>query len=175
MGVLSEGEQFETCGVVCFDPRMEIAALVIALLSAAGTVWAAWYARAQKVIAKEAAGDAKRSADAAAEVAKIERDRRSEEVAAADASRVDFELVRRGGDSWLLRNKGTESAFGVHVDPGNLRSRGEMDFDEFPAREARRYLFVRTLGSDQTDHVLVTWHHLPDLSDPPRQQKLYGP
>lgn len=139
-------------------------------------MWAAWYARAQKAIAARAADEAKRSADAAAEVAEIERNRRAEEVAAAEAGRVKFELIPESGSTYLLANTGTESAFGVHVDTGGMGTSGEeVDFDEFPANEGCRYVLGRGYGSHQADHVLVTWHHLPDLSDPPRSAKLIGP
>jgi hypothetical protein len=60
---------------------MTIASFVISCLAAVAAVAAAWYVRGQKRAADLAASEAKRSADAAAEVVDIERSRRADEVA----------------------------------------------------------------------------------------------
>lgn len=155
---------------------MEIASFVIACVSATGALWAVWYARAQKTIAVRATEEAKRSADAAADVAAIERERRAEEVAEADRQRVRFVLEHEHGHAYRLHNLGTDTAFGVHVDTGGMGVQDEVtDIDEFPSGDAPRYLLARTMDPSQADYVLVTWHHLADRSDPRRSARLYGP
>jgi hypothetical protein len=123
-----------------------------------------------------AVAEAKRSADAAAEVVDIERARRADEVADTDHRRVRFELVPEDGQAYLLRNAGTDTAYGVHVDTGGLGYDDETkDFDEFEPDDEYRYLLSRTMDSAQSEHVVVTWHRLPDRSDARRSAKLLGP
>lgn len=155
---------------------MTVAAFVISCLGLVVAVLAAWFGRGQKRAAELAASEAKRSADAAAEVAEVERARRAEEVAEAERRRVRFELVHEGGSRYLLCNAGTDPAYGVHVDTGGLGVQDEVtDFDEFEADGAHRYLLGRTMDPDLAEHVVVTWHHHPDRSDDRRTAKLLGP
>ena len=155
---------------------MTVAAFVISCLGLVVAVLAAWFGRGQKRAAEMAASEAKRSADAAAEVAEVERARRAEEVAEAQRRRVQFELVHEGGSRYLLRNAGTDPAYGVHVDTGGLGVQNEItDFEEFEADAEHRYLLSRTMGSDPAARVVVTWHHHPDRSDDQRTAKLLGP
>jgi hypothetical protein len=104
---------------------------------------------------------------------RIEQERRAEEVAEADRLRVCFELEHQRGQAYLLRNAGTDSAYGVHVETGGMVARGEVDFDEFPTGEAHKYVLARSWGGP--DHIVVTWHHRSDRSDSPRSMKLYAP
>ncbi|GAA5115992.1 hypothetical protein GCM10025762_31640 [Haloechinothrix salitolerans] len=144
---------------------MTIAAFVIACLSALGTLGAVWYAR-------RAVAEARRSADAAKDVADIERARRADEVAEADRQRVKFRLLHRTKDSYVLRNAGTDSAYGVHVDTGGLGVPGEIThFDEFGADEEQPFILSRSLGQGPV-HVVVAWHMRPDRSDSPQTAKL---
>lgn len=149
---------------------MDIASLVISGLSALAAGIAVLFARRSALASK-------RSADAAADMATIDRERREEEVAEALRNRVRFKLEQVSRDSWVLTNVGTNSAYGVHVDTGDLHvdESAQYDFDEFPAGHPERYLLLRTMGT-MTGHVLVTSHHQPDCSDePPREQRLVGP
>jgi hypothetical protein len=155
---------------------MTVASFVISVLSVVVASVVVWYGRGQKRAADLSAAEAKRSADAAAEAADIERARREEEIADAERRRVRFQLVKEGGHAYLLWNVGTDTAYGVHVDTGGLGMQDEItDFDEFEAGSEQRYLLSRTMGSGQDEHVVVTWHHRPDRSDEQRTAKLLGP
>jgi hypothetical protein len=162
---------------------MEIASFVIACVSALGTLFASLYARGQKkaavasaAIADAAKEEARRAADAAAEMAEIERARRAEEVTAAERDHVRFILEPVGGPRYLLRNDGTASAFGVHVETGDLAYEGHVaDIEEFPAGDCREYFLERSVATGPDAHVLVTWYRHRDRSDMRRSQKLYGP
>lgn len=158
---------------------MTVASFAISCLSFAVAVVAVWYGRGQKRAADLSAAEARRSADAAAEVADIERARRVDEVADADRRRVGFKLVYAGGSAYVLRNTGTDAAFGLHVDTGGLGLEDEItDFEEFEAGREERYFLNRRGGSaglQQGRHVIVTWHNHPDQSDKRRSQELLGP
>jgi hypothetical protein len=148
---------------------MDVAAFVISCLGLVVAVVAGWYSH-------RSVAEAKRSADAAADVADVERARRADEVAEAERRRVRFELVPEGGQEYVLQNAGTDTAYEVHVDTGGLGFQDEVaDFDEFEAGGEHRYLLARTMDPDQAEHVVVTWHHRPDRSDQPRSQRLLGP
>jgi len=129
---------------------MTIASFVISCLAAVAAVAATWYGRGQKLAADWAAAEAKRSADAAAEVTEIERARRAVEVADADRRRVRFELMPDGNHAYLLRNVGTDTAYGVHVETGGMGTVEEAQgFDEFEAGSKHRYFLARTGDPDQ--------------------------
>ncbi|MGW4213623.1 hypothetical protein ACWEIJ_36960 [Lentzea sp. NPDC004789] len=51
-------------------------------------------------------------------------------------------------------------------------TRGDVDFAEFTAGDAHKFILARSLAS-AADHITVTWHHEPDLSGPPRSTKLH--
>ncbi len=94
----------------------------------------------------------------------------------AERRRVRFELVPEGGQAYVLRNVGTDTAYGVHVDTGGLGFEDETtDFDAFDAGFAERYMLARTMGPNLASHVVVTWHNSPDRSDAQRSAKLLGP
>lgn len=150
---------------------MTIASFVISCVAVLVAVGALWYARGQKLAAENSALEAKRSADAAAALVEIESERRTEEVDEANRLRVQFNLVHHNKSAYLLRNDGTDSAYGVHVDSPDLIARGDFDFAEFTAGEAHKFILGRSMGS--ADHITVTWHHEPDRSDSPRSVKLY--
>jgi hypothetical protein len=153
-----------------------VASFVISCLAVIVAAGAVWYARGQKRAADHAVDEAKRSADAAAEMATIERHRRAEEIAAADSRRVRFELLHEGSAAYLLRNIGTDTAYGVHVDTEGLGTAGEIeDFEEFSPDDAHRYLLSTTHECDGTERIVVTWHHRLDRSDEPRSVRLHGP
>ncbi|WIV52851.1 hypothetical protein [Amycolatopsis nalaikhensis] len=155
---------------------MDIASFAISCLAAVAAAAAVWYGRGQKRAADRSAAEAKRSADAAAEMTEIERARRADEVSDADRRRVRFELMHEGGHAYLLRNAGSDAAYGVRVDTGGLGTVGEVEeFDEFESGREHRYLLSRTIDPDEAEHVVVTWHHRPDRSDERRTVKLLGP
>ncbi len=160
----------------CLDTAMTVAAFVLSCLGLVVAVVAAWYGRGQKRAAELSAAEARRSADAASEVAEVERARRADEIAEAERRRVRFELVPVGGQVYLLRNVGTDTAYGVHVNTGGLGFQDEVtDFEEFEADREHRYFLARTMDPDLAEHVVVTWHHRPDRSDERRTAKLLGP
>jgi len=155
---------------------MDIASFVISCFAAVAAGAAVWYGRGQKRAADRSAAEAKRSADAAAEMAEVERARRAEEVAETERRRVRFELVPEGGSAHVLINTGTDAAYGVHVDTGNLGVMGEdTDFEVFEPGDQHRFLLSRRVDADLVEHVVVTWHHRPDRSDERRMVKLLGP
>ncbi|GAA3012878.1 hypothetical protein [Actinokineospora diospyrosa] len=155
---------------------MTVAAFVLSCLGFAVAVLAAWFAHGQKKAAESAAVEAKRSADAAEAVAAVERERRAEEVADAARRRVVFGLLQFGGRQFALRNSGTDTAYGVHVDTGGLGIQDEVvDFEEFEAGHEEAYIFARTMNPEQASHIVVTWHLQPDRSDEPRTVRLLGP
>jgi hypothetical protein len=137
---------------------MTVASFVISAVALVVAAVAAWYGRGQKRTADRSAAEAKRSADAAAEVAAIERGRRADEVADADRRRVCFELVSEGNHAYLLRNTGTDTAYGVHVDTGGMGLEDEIaDFEEFESGREQRYWFIRKggpEGSKQPEHIV---------------------
>jgi hypothetical protein len=158
---------------------MAIASFVISCLGFVVAAVAVWYGRGQKRAAEVSAAEAKRSADAAAEIAEVERARRADEVADADRSRVLFELERVGRDAYVLRNSGTNTAYGVHVDTGGMGLDDETaDFQEFESGREERYWLIRKggpEGSKQPKHIVVTWHNSPHRSEAQQSVKLLGP
>lgn len=154
---------------------MVIAAFVVACLAAVAAAVSAWYGRGQKRAADLAAAEARRAADAAAETVRIEQARRADEVADAERRRVRFELEPIGGPRsslHLLRHAGTDTAYGVHVDIGDLEGPEQVtDFDEFKADEERRLYLPRTMGTT-TERIEVAWHQNADRSDPQRSVRL---
>ncbi|CAM3385628.1 hypothetical protein KIPE111705_05800 [Kibdelosporangium persicum] len=150
---------------------MTIASFVISCLAFVVAGIAAWYARRQAHAAEQSADEAKRSADAAAAMASIEEERRADEVAEAERHRVRFKLEHQNAQAYLLRNAGTDCAYAVHVETGEMPARGEVDFAEFPAGDAHKYVFMKSWGGP--DHIVVTWHMQADRSDAQRSVKLY--
>lgn len=150
---------------------MTVASFVISCVAALFAASAVWYARGQKLAAEKSALEAKRSADAAAEMARIEQERRAEEVTQAEKLRVQFNLVHHNKSAYLLRNDGTDSAYGVHVDAQGIVARGETDFEQFAAGDAHKYILARSMGSP--DHITVTWHHRSDRSDSASSAKFH--
>jgi Flp pilus assembly protein TadB len=168
--------------------RMTVASLVVSVLAVVITVLALWYARGQKqaadrsaVAAEQSAAEARRSADAAArsadaadEMANIDRDRRDEEVAEAQRNRVVFTLEYEGGSAYRLRNRGTGTAYGVHVDTAGIgTAREQADFAEFTPDDAYKYLLAAGLGATGQECLTVTWYYCEDRSDKTQAVKLH--
>jgi len=156
---------------VCFDPSVDIASFVIACVSALMAIVAVWYSRGQKKIAEAAKEEARRSADAAAVVAQIERERRDEEITAIEQNRVFFDLKPKGGDRFLIAHEGNASAFGVHIDVNQLGWLEISDFEEWEPGDKIEFFAIRSAASGS--HILVTWHQQSDRSDLQRSQKLH--
>ncbi|MGI5506432.1 hypothetical protein [Lentzea sp. CA-135723] len=155
---------------------MTVAAFVISCLGFVVACVAAWYGRGQKRAAENAAAESKRSADAAVALAEVEAARRADELAESERRRVRFVLEPDGRDRYLLRNVGTDSAYGVHVNTGGMGVQDEVtDFDEFESDREQRFFLVSTYDPEQEEHIVVTWHYKEDRSDEPRSVKLLGP
>ncbi|HEY0641263.1 MAG TPA: hypothetical protein VGD67_26845 [Pseudonocardiaceae bacterium] len=158
---------------------MTVAAFVVSCLAVAVSVAAAVIAHQQRRIGDRSAAaaeaslrEARRASQAAVELAEIEAARRAEELAAAEANRIRFDLQYRTGEQYRLVHLGTQTAYGVKVDTQDQGVLGErVDFDEFPAGDFHDYVLAPT---DQVENqpVEVTWHELPDLSDEPQRQLL---
>lgn len=143
--------------------------LVLSFLVTAAMLW---NSRGQKHAAA-------RSAHADAEVARIEWERRAQEVADTERQRVLFELIppvwgdggtksrsrSRRDDEYVLRHVGTEIAHGVRVDPQGLIAEGDLEFASFAPGEERLLLLLPTAREPGTGYLGVTWHHLADRSD----------
>ncbi|MCM3886150.1 hypothetical protein [Frankia sp. R82] len=162
---------------------MSIAALVISIVTA---VAALFYSDSQRRIAvraaatadravdeaRRAADEARRAADAAEEATRIERERRTDELADAERQRVVFELRPDSGDNYVLHQAGTDTAYGVHVDIGDLDSAGrQTDFDEIPPG-LDHLLYLSQGFETATTHIVVSWHLRPDRSDSQQSVKL---
>ncbi|KPM55688.1 hypothetical protein ACG83_10405 [Frankia sp. R43] len=155
---------------------MAIAAFVVACLALLASAASAWFARGQKHAADLAVAEAQRAADAAAETVRIEQARRADEVAEAERNRVRFELIpdiASNGATWYLQQAGTDTAYGVHVDTGDLLgSSGQVTtFNEFPAGDQQQLVLLRTTDTT-TERIEVTWHQRPDHSDPQQSVSL---
>ncbi|KPM55904.1 hypothetical protein CcI49_22335 [Frankia sp. CcI49] len=154
---------------------MATVAFVVACLAVVAAGFSAWYGRGQKRAADLAATEARRAADAAAEAVRIEQARRADEVADAEHRRVRFKLVPTGGQSGslhLLRNTGTDTAYGVHIDTGDLRVANQtLDFDEIKADTEHTLYLARTMRTT-TDRIEITWSRSPDHSASQRSVRL---
>jgi hypothetical protein len=143
---------------------METASLVISVIAVVFAGGAVWYARGEKLAAADSAREAKRSADAAHEAVGYQRDE-------VERNRIVFRLDPVSGEKYLLRNAGTHSAYGVHVDAGDLGFENDVtDYDAFESGRAEPYMFARTLGSTSSG-IVVTWHNLADRSGERRQAR----
>lgn len=143
---------------------MDIAAFVVSCLAVVCAAGAVWYARGQKHAADRAATAAEKAASTA--IAAEERQQRAEE-----RSRVLWSLTNVNKSKYVLAHEGTDPAYGVHVDAGELLTRGPTEFDRFPPGHSESYLLSRAFGMS-TDRIIVTWHHSQDLSDDQRRQEL---
>ncbi|MCK9876604.1 hypothetical protein MXD59_12585 [Frankia sp. Ag45/Mut15] len=122
--------------------------------------------------ARRAADEARRSADAEEEATRIEQERRADELADAERRRVVFRLRPLGKDNHALHHSGTDSAYGVHVDIGDLDSAGrQTDFDEIPPG-LDHLLYLSQGFETATTHIVVSWHLRPDRSDSQQSVKL---
>jgi hypothetical protein len=105
---------------------MDIAAFVLslALIAIGISAVAARYARRQALASEDSAREITRSADAAQEAASYQRDE-------VEHNRVVFVLEPPGGAAHMLSHLGTDIAYRVNVDAGDLRVDGEVyDFEE---------------------------------------------
>lgn len=145
---------------------MDIAALVLSLIAIGISALAARYARRQALASEDSARESTRSADAAQEVVSYQRDE-------VEHSRVDFVLEPSGGEAHTLSHRGTDIAYGVNVDAGDLRIDGEVyDFEEFPPGHSER-IYLSPSRATVTSHVTVSWHQVPELSDERRTARFY--
>jgi hypothetical protein len=145
---------------------MEVASFVLSLVAIGIAAVAAGYARRGAMASEDSARESMRSADAAQEAISYQRDD-------VERNRVVFSLEPVGHDGHLLRNDGTHSAFGVHVDTGGLGVDNPItDYDEFRAGQVEEYMLLLTMGV-RTTHVTVTWHQQADRSDEQRRVELY--
>jgi hypothetical protein len=145
---------------------MEITSLVVSVLALVFAGGAVWYARGQKLAASASAREAKRSADAAVEAVGYQR----REV---ERSRVVFVLEPSGGAAHLLTHQGTDDAYAVDVEVGDMYVDGEVyDFEVFRAGQTEP-IYLSPGMAPGMRHVMVSWHQLPDLSDERSTTYLY--
>jgi len=144
---------------------MITAAFVVSILALLVSCGAVWYARGQQLAAERAA----RASEVTAELQK-QSERRA--VEAAERNLVVWTLEPVGRSRHVLHNQGTQSAYGVHVDRGDLvvEGGGTADFDEFPSGHRESYVLAG--GNTPTNSIMVIWHQERDHSDEPRSQQL---
>jgi hypothetical protein len=148
-------------------PAVEIAAFVLSLIAVGIAAVAARYARRGALASEDSARESTRSADAAQEVVSYQRDE-------VERNRLVFVLRRTtSDDTYVLQNAGTDFAYGVHVDVGDMIVDADAtDYDEFPPGHSEEYMLLFHLGTETT-HMTVTWHQQADRSDEERQVRLY--
>jgi hypothetical protein len=134
---------------------METASFVISIIAALFAGGAVWYARGAKKAAADAAEDAV-----------------GYQGAEVEPGRIVVRLRHIGGISYRLVNDGTDTAYGVHVDTGELGvGEQDTDYDELHSGQAVEFLLSPNLATTSR-HVTVTWHERPDLSDEKRAARL---
>lgn len=123
---------------------VEEAAFVVSVFALVVSALAVWHSR--------------RSANASVEATGYKRDE-------VERNRIRFVLHRVAPGTFALRNLGTDTAYRVEVDVGQFKSLGPNRFDVFGSGHSERIILDRILGCTTT-HVGVTWHRLPDGTDP---------
>jgi hypothetical protein len=153
---------------------METASFVISIIAAVFAGGAVWYARGQKAAADRSARASEQSAQAAIQSADAAHETVGYQRADVERSRVVFVLEYVGSAAHLLSNTGTDPAYGVHVDTGDLGIGGEVtDYDVFGPGQTEEVLLSPSLASTTT-HVEVSWHQQPDRSNQRRTVRLYA-
>ena len=149
------------CGLVSVarcSAAMETASLVISIIAALFAAGAVWYARGAKIAAPI-------RADTAKEVVGYQR-------AEVGRGRVVLRLRHIGGISYRLVNDGTDTAYAVHVDTGELGvGEQDTDYNELASGQAVGFFLSPNLAATSR-HVSVTWHQRPDRSDEKRAARL---
>ncbi|HET6752843.1 MAG TPA: hypothetical protein VFH23_02685, partial [Jiangellaceae bacterium] len=73
---------------------------------------------------------------------------------------------------YRLVNDGTDTAYAVHVDTGELGvGEQDTDYDELHSGQAEGFFLSPNLATTSR-HVTVTWHERPDRSDERRAARL---
>ncbi|MDV6014274.1 hypothetical protein [Haloechinothrix sp. LS1_15] len=142
-------------------------ALLALVLSAVATVLAGvacWHVRQQ-------AFEARYTARAARAAVELQHDLIDRMARAAEAKHVIWDLEPLGEATYLLRNEGTDTAYDVRVDVGDIACRGPVHVGEFPPGHVERYQLFRPLGT-VSDAVTVTWNQSSSLTDEPRTHQL---
>ena len=137
---------------------METASLVISIIAALFAAGAVWYARGAKI----AAADTARGGGGEVGYQRAEVGR----------GRVVLRLRHIGGISYRLVNDGTDTAYAVHVDTGELGvGEQDTDYNELASGQAVGFFLSPNLAATSR-HVSVTWHQRPDRSDEKRAARL---
>ncbi|WP_436493204.1 hypothetical protein [Actinokineospora sp. HUAS TT18] len=151
---------------------MAVTSLIISILSALLTAGAVWYARGQRNAADKASEAAVRAAAAAAESVELQRLSENRASDAAERGKIDWKLDLVSGQRYILRNAGTHSAFGVHVEQGAVKVEGnETDFPEFPSNHGVELVLAKSYGQ-VNGPIVITWHANPTLSDKEERQEV---
>lgn len=140
--------------------------LVVSIVSALIALGALWYARKSAVASTRSAQAATRSANTAEESLKIQSESERRAAEAEERNRVVWSLDHKNKSAYALSNNGTDAAYRVVIDAGDVLVAGETEFDVFPAGHAVRILLSRTFQS-ATDTAKVTWHQRPEADDEP--------
>jgi hypothetical protein len=137
-----------------FALAISAAALVVTVLSC----------RRDRKASREATTSADRAAARADEA--VEAQKRMAEALEAQLAppAAAWCLEHFQGDSYLLTNTGTASAYHVHLDLGDISIvRGELDSALLRAGDAHKFMAARTMGT-VNDTVTVSWRDSPTSS-----------
>jgi ABC-type protease/lipase transport system fused ATPase/permease subunit len=126
-------------------------ALLVAVLS---------YRRDRKA-SREAATSADRAAARADEAVEAQKRMAGALEAQSSPPAAAWCLEHFQGDSYLLTNSGSASAYQVHLDLGDIRIvRGELDSALLRAGDAHKFMAARAMGT-ANDTVTVSWLDSP--------------
>lgn len=136
---------------------MELAALIIAFASMAGTVAAAVFAGFARIDAINAGEEAKRAAERAATATE-----RMAQIQSRIFDGPPWEVTWYGGDTFLLTNNSPVDAHNVTLEfvPEDIASSVTLD-SELPwnvgAKSARKFMFAPHLGMGMQKDIRVLW------------------
>lgn len=153
---------------------MAISSFVVSCVAVLVSCGALWYARGQNLAANRAAKAASLSAEAA-----IAAERRQRKV--DERNRVVWSIQPVDRFDYVLTNEGTESAYGVRIEPDNIRIVTNSVYTQFPAGYAEPIRLAPTKGFGSSFATMegikkysltITWHHDPSLTDDQQRQLL---
>jgi hypothetical protein len=147
-------------------PVVENAAFAFSVIAVGVAAVAAWYARRQAHAAEDSARESRRSADAAQEAVSYQRDQ-------IERDRVVFTLDQTSRGIYVLTNQGTDIAYAIDLDAGDLAAAGEVySFEQFPPGHTEP-IYLVLVAENATTHVTISWHQHQDRSDGKRTDRLY--
>ena len=134
------------------------------VISAGALLVAVLSYRRDRGASREAAASAERSAARADEAVAAQKRMAEALEAQLPPSSATWCLEHFQGDSYLLTNSGTASAYQVHLDLGDIQIvRGELNPALLRTGDAHKFMAARTMGT-VNDTVTVSWRDSPTSS-----------